>query len=306
VSALARFLGNRNFIFMAALGLGLFAPRYASSIRSLIMPTLALTMVLSTMGIGSEIFRRPRMLLRPALLGILMNYLILGAAILILGALLIDNKKIWAGVVLLAAVPPAVAVMPFSDFLHGDSYLSLTGTIGAFIGGLFFMPLITFTLLSPDAFDPLKLLLAAFELILLPLAVSRILIRKGWHTKIAPWKGHITNWSFFLIMYTLVGLNSPVFLRLDPVLPAVAFIAFSTNFLLGLLIEWGGRFLEIAHPQRISLVLLGTLKNQGMAGGLALALFGSEAAIPAAVCTASMVLYIVWLDVVHRNGKNDG
>jgi BASS family bile acid:Na+ symporter len=229
-----------------------------------------------------------------------MNYMILGAMILILGALLVDDEKIWAGTILLAAVPPAVAVLPFSDFLKGDSYLSLVGTIGAFIGGLFFMPIITFTLLSPEAFDPLKLLLAAIELILLPLAVSRFLIRKGWNKKIAPWKGQITNWSFFIIMYTLVGLNSSVFLRLEPVLLAVVFIAFATNFLLGLLIEWAGRFLEIPHSRRTSLVLLGTLKNQGMAGGLALTLFGKEAAIPAAVFTASMILYVIWLDMVQK------
>jgi BASS family bile acid:Na+ symporter len=257
-------------------------------------------MALSTMGISSDIFHRPRMLIWPASLGIIMNYMILGAMILILGALLVDDEKIWAGTILLAAVPPAVAVLPFSDFLKGDSYLSLVGTIGAFIGGLFFMPIITFTLLSPEAFDPLKLLLAAIELILLPLAVSRFLIRKGWNRKIAPWKGQITNWSFFIIMYTLVGLNSSVFLRLEPVLLAVVFIAFATNFLLGLLIEWAGRFLEIPHSRRTSLVLLGTLKNQGMAGGLALTLFGKEAAIPAAVFTASMILYVIWLDMVQK------
>ncbi len=50
---LVRLLSNRNFIFITALALGLFAPRHASSLRPLIMPSLALTMALSTMGISN-------------------------------------------------------------------------------------------------------------------------------------------------------------------------------------------------------------------------------------------------------------
>ena len=45
----------------------------------------------------------------------------------------------------------------------------------------------------------------------------------------------------------------------------------------------------------ISLVLQGTLKNQGIAGGLAIALFEKEAALPSAIYSISMILYIMWL-----------
>jgi len=297
---LSRLLRNRNFIFIAALVLGLFFPGASSATSQLILPALALAMILSTMDIGNDLFRRPRTLLFPALIGILMNYLLLSGIIVALGALLLKDEKLWAGTVLLAAVPPAVAVVPFSDFLNGKRDLSLIGTAGAYIGGLAVMPLITFTLLSPEAFAPLKLLVVVIELIILPLVISRLLIWKGWSKKISPWKGEITNWSFFLVLYTLVGLNSAVFLSLNPVLLAIAVIPIATNFILGLLIETIGRFFKISAPTRTSLVLLGTLKNQGMAGGLALTLFGKEAAIPAAVCTASMIVYIIWLDLLKR------
>jgi BASS family bile acid:Na+ symporter len=291
-------LRNRNFIFLSAMALGLLFPAASLALRHLILPALALTMVLATMEIGNDIFREPRRLIFPALAGIVMNYILLSGIIIILGAILLDDEKLWAGTVLLAAVPPAVAVMPFSSFLKGNADLSLTGTVGAYLGGLFFMPLISLTFLSPEAFDPLKLVVVVIELIVVPLVISRIMIRKGWSVKAAPWKGTITNWSFFLIIYTLVGLNSSVFLSMRPALLAVAVIALATNFLLGFLIELTGRFFKVALPARTSLVLLGTLKNQGMAGGLALTLFGREAAIPAAVCTASMILYIIWLDLV--------
>jgi BASS family bile acid:Na+ symporter len=297
---LNRLRHNRNFIFMTAMTLGLFFPGASPLISHLIMPALALTMVISTMEIGNDIFRRPRELLLPAFIGVLMNYILLGGIILALGAILLNDEKLWAGAILLAAVPPAVAVIPFSGFLKGNESLSLVGTIGGYLGGLAVMPLVAFSLLAPGALNPFRLLIVVLELIILPLAISRIMIWRGWSSRIAPWKGEITNWSFFVIMYALVGLNSAVFLSLQPILLPVAIIAFSTNFILGVLIDQLGRFFKIAAPTRTSLVLLGTLKNQGMAGGLALTLFGKEAAILAAVCTASMILYIIWLDMLQK------
>ena len=133
---LKRLLQNRNFIFIAALVLGLFFPEASRTTSQLILPALALTMILSTMDIGNDLFRRPRTLLLPAFIGILMNYLLLSGMIVALGALLLKDEKLWAGAVLLAAVPPAVAVIPFSGFLVGNKDLSLIGTAGAYLGGL--------------------------------------------------------------------------------------------------------------------------------------------------------------------------
>jgi len=50
------------------------------------------------------------------------------------------------------------------------------------------------------------------ELILAPLAVSRLLRRWGFSDRLEPYKGAITNWGFFLVTYTIVGLNRAVFL----------------------------------------------------------------------------------------------
>ena len=54
-----------------------------------------------------------------------MNYLLLGGLLLALNALFIHNEALRAGPVTLAAVPPAVAVIPFSAFLKGDETFSL-------------------------------------------------------------------------------------------------------------------------------------------------------------------------------------
>ena len=293
-------LRNRNSIFLLALGMGLLLPQAVPVTRHLILPALALAMALSSMEIESAIFRQPRSFLFPAMLGIVMSYIILGNVIIGAATLMISDEMIWTGFVLLAAVPPAVAVIPFSGFLKGNGVLSLFGTMGAYLGGLAIMPLIAFTLLRSQSFDPFKLVMITLELIVLPLAVSRLLLRNGWKERIAPYAGTVTNWSFFIVLYALVGLNRDIILGWTTTLLPVASIAFISMFILGFLIDWISGLFHIPRETRTSLVLLGTLKNQGLAGGLALTLFSPEAALPAAVTTMIMIVYIIWLDFKKR------
>jgi BASS family bile acid:Na+ symporter len=300
MTLLKNLLRNRNAIFLLALASGLAFPAVTPVTRHLVLPALALAMALSTMEIGNDLFRKPRALIFPASLGIIMSYIILGNIIIGLAAFMIRDETIWTGFILLAAVPPAVAVIPFSGFLKGNGPLSLIGTVGAYLGGLAIMPLIAVGLLSSAAFDPLQLLMVTLELIVLPLCVSRILIREGWRERIAPYRGIATNWSFFVVLYTLVGLNRNIILGQTSTILPVAAISIFTMFILGFLIDWIGSRFHLPRETRTSLVLLGTLKNQGMAGGIALTMFSQEAALPAAVSTMVMIVYIIWLDFRKR------
>jgi BASS family bile acid:Na+ symporter len=291
---------NRNVIFLVALSFGLLAPYAVPITRHLVLPALGLVMALSMMDITSGLFLRPRSLFFPALLGIVMNYVILGNVIIGISALLIRDEMLWTGFVLLAAAPPAVAVIPFSGFLRGNGALSLIGTVGAYLGALVIIPLISLKLLGFATFDPYKLLVIILELIVLPLAVSRLLIRKRWNNQIESSRGAVTNWSFFLILYTMIGLNHSIILNRSTTLLTVVFISVITTFILGFLIDWVCSLFHIPRETRTSLVLLGTLKNQALAGGLALTLFAKEASLPAAASSMIMVVYFIWLDFKKR------
>jgi BASS family bile acid:Na+ symporter len=61
-----------------------------------------------------------------------------------------------------------------------------------------------------------------------------------------------------------------------------------------------GRLFRIDPKITTSLVLLGTIKNYGLAAGLALALFGKQTALPATVSTIFMFVYIMWLGLKAR------
>jgi BASS family bile acid:Na+ symporter len=296
MSIIKKILRNRNVIFLLAMAAGLLAPDAVPVSRHLVLPALGLAMALSMMDITSDLFLRPRSLFFPALLGIVMNYVILGNVIIGISALLIRDEMLWTGFVLLAAAPPAVAVIPFSGFLRGNGALSLIGTVGAYLGALVIIPLISLKLLGSATFDPYKLLMIILELIVLPFAVSRLLIRKGWNRRIESFRGAITNWSFFVVLYAMIGSNHNLILSATTTLLTVASISIITTFVLGFLIDWGCSLFHIPRDTRTSLVLLGTLKNQALAGGLALTLFAQEASLPAAISSMIMIGYIIWLD----------
>ncbi|MFH0844787.1 MAG: hypothetical protein V1930_04870 [Pseudomonadota bacterium] len=293
-------LRNRNVILVLALLLGLFFPQGVNLMQYLTLPALGIVMVLSTMGVSGSVFRSPRSLMAPAFLGILMNYVVLTGFILGMSALLIHDEELWRGFIIVALVPPAVAVIAFTESLKGNSTYSLIGTMGAYMGALIIMPPLALKLLGSNLLDPNRISLIAVVLIIVPLVLSRILLRKGIGRRVEPIKGTITNWCFFAVFYTIVGLNQHIFVEEPFRLVPIVGIAVASMFFLGFIIERIGRFLGVDPEITTSLVLLGTIKNYGLAAGISLALFGNQTALPATVSTIFMFVYIIWLPITLR------
>jgi len=293
---------SRDFILFLGLALGLFFDRGAEWTRPLVLPALGWVMTLSVMGISGRTLKAPGAMLFQAVIGTAISYGVLSTAILAMAALLLNDDTLWSGFVIVAAVPPAVAVIPFADFLKGDRVYALFGTTGAYLAGLFLMPLIAFFFLETDIAEPLSILIVILELIVGPFMLSRVLILTRLEEKITPFKGSMTNWSFFLVVYTMVGLNQEHFVK-DPVglLPVVLIAACST-FLMGFVLEKFCEIFKVGTAVTKSIVLLGTLKNYGMAAGISLALFGRKTALPATVSTIFMIIYIIWLNYRTKKG----
>ena len=292
-----RLIRNRDFLMAMALGLGLSWGGAARWTETAVLPSLALVMTLATMGVAGSIFFSPRKLIVPALLGIALNYVLLGGLLLGMSRFLITEQALADGFVIMTAVPPAVAVIPFSASLNGNQALALIGTLGCYLAALLLTPLIAYWFLGSSLGDPGKILTIMVELILLPLFLSRILIWRGWAKRLEPWRGTITNWSFFLIVYTIIGLNRQLFFERPGALVLPALIALASTFLLGLGIEKTARRCG-ADPQTVTtMVLLGTHKNTGLAAGLALSLFSDQTAVPATITTIFMLVYMIWLSI---------
>lgn len=292
---LVKLFRNRDFLLILSVVLGLFMGGEARWTKPTVIPALAVVMTVSIMGIPGSVFRSPLTLLSPTLLGLLMNYGLSSGLTFILNILLIHDPVYKIGFIFVLAVPPAVAVIPFTLLLKGDGPFSLRATIGCYLGALILMPLITLVLLGPEFVDRGKVLIIMVELIISPLIVARFLNRSGFSKKIEPFKGAITNWGFFLVVYTMVGLNRSIFLNQPFTLVPVALVALAGTFLLGFGIEKIGPFIR-ADPKKLTgLILLATQKNTGLAAGLAFTLFDERTALPATVSTIFMIFYFIWL-----------
>jgi BASS family bile acid:Na+ symporter len=291
---------NRDVILILALVSGLVAGEGATWTQPLVLPALAVVMTLSTLAVRGDILPSRRGLWRPVISGLLLNYVLLGGLLLGLSLILVREDAIRDGFILLVAVPPAIAVIPFTDFLEGNLPFSLLATVACYLAALLITPLIALGFLGTSFIKPTSVLMIIGALICLPLLLGRILLWTSMARYLEPVKGPLTNWSFFVVMYTIVGLNRDLFLHRPLSLWPVAVIALASTFLLGELIELAGRRLRIDRPTLTSLVLLGTLKNYGLAGGLALALFSRKTAMPAAVASVFMIVYIIWLDFKKR------
>jgi BASS family bile acid:Na+ symporter len=306
MSGVRNLFRNRDLILILALVLGFIWRDGAHWAEKAVLPALALIMTIATSGISGLMFLSPRKLLKPTLVGLAINYGILGSLLLGLNALFIRDGSMKAGFVILAAVPPAVAVIPFAVLLNGNGPFSLIATVGSYLGALILTPLITVIFLGSGFVNPERILIILIELILAPLFLSRILVWSGIARKIEPVRGAITNWGFFLVTYAVVGLNRDAFLsRPLSLVPAILIVLIST-FGLGLAIEAAGRCFRIDQRNIVTLLLLGTQKNTGLAAGLAFTLFDVKTAMPSTIGTIIMLGYIIWLSFKNTRTRRKG
>jgi BASS family bile acid:Na+ symporter len=294
---------NRNVLLILSIVVALPAGQAAPWLEPLVLPALALVMTLALLEVSGASFRSARGLVLPVLAGLVLNFGINGGLVLGLSALMAPGEAIFTGFVLIAAAPPAVAVVPFTALLKGDRAFAFLGTIGCYLGALAITPLMAVGLLGTAFIHPFKIVWILALLIVLPLLVSRVLRRAGWVEYLEPRRGALTNWSFALITYTIVGLNRDLFLFDPAALLSPMVIALISTFGLGWAISGVARLLGLGREITISLVMLGTLKNAALAGGLALSLFNKQTAVPATVSSIFLIVYFIWLSFWQDRGR---
>ncbi len=295
-----RLLRNRDAVFCLALVLGLLAPGAAPSIRPAVLPVLAVIMTLSTLGIPARDLFASRGAAAGAAAGLLLSYGLLSGFFLLASRAFSSQPALRDGFLILAAVPPGVAVIPFADVLGGDRLLALRGTVAAYLGALVIAPLLGLVFWGQAVFDLGRLVEILLELVAVPLLAGAVLRQTPLAVPLTAIRGPAVQWGFFVVIYTIVGLNREILIDNPGPLVPLAIVSAISTFGLALLIEAAGRHLRFAAPCLTSLVLLGTLKNYGLAGGIALALFRPAAALPAVVGGTAMVAFVLWLGFRRR------
>jgi BASS family bile acid:Na+ symporter len=288
-------LGNNSFIFLLAIAVALSYSDGASYTEPALVPVLGLIMTISIMDISSRVFLDLKKIWYPVMLALILNFVVLSGTYVGLSSLIIGDDDLRTGFVLVAAVPPAVAVIPITYLLGGNTRYSLVGNVAAYTVSLAVTPLICMLFLGANFIEPGRLLIVLGELIVAPIVVSRILRRTRIVSTVERWRNPVVNWGFFLVIYTMVGLNRDVFLQEPGTLLLVSAIAFTGTFVLAEVINRVSRRLGAQKGDRVSFILLGTRKNDGLAGAIALIFFDPRAAMPAALVMAFSVFNFVWL-----------
>lgn len=297
---ISKILKNRNFVFLLAIGLALAFGLDARFTEALLMPALGTTMTLSILDISNKDITSMGRSPRPILITLLLNYVVMGGLMLLMARWIINDTQIWEGFVTLAAMPPAIGVVPFSYMLGGDMAFSLIGTTGLYLASLAISPLMMVLIIGTDYINPLQLLTVLAELIVIPLGISRLLLHKGMAERISKWRDTAITWSYFFVIYTIIGVNREVFFSHPDILFEVVIVMVTVTFGLAHIVDFVGRRIKVDRKTVISWVVAATRKNAGLASAVAIPFLGERAAFPSGVITLAGILQLLWLDLYYK------
>ncbi|MFQ5838084.1 MAG: hypothetical protein ACE5HJ_04800 [Thermoplasmata archaeon] len=222
-------------------------------------------------------------------IALVLNFLLHPALLLLAGILTPDI--LWQGWVIMAAVPPAISIVPFTSMLRGDLKVSVASTGLLYILSLGLTPLIALLLLGVEV-SPWALISAVLVLILLPLLLSRAVASRA----VRPDRVKVLrNLSFAALTFLVGAANQRVILE-DPFLALYALGGSAGVVIASFGLSWV-LLLRVDLGKRISLVLFSGYKNSGLAATVALALLGPSAV----VAPTMMILFqIFWIALLAR------
>jgi len=289
-------------MFMLSLACGFFLPQGLFIGKLLILPALAVTITIHLLKFPRGFFRNPGSLFYASLHGNLMNYVISGSFIILSGAYLIEMQELWIGMVLVAAMPASVQSMNLSFFPSIDKNFLLTGISGTYFGALLFIPLTGFCFLKYAQMNAWNLSLLVLLLILLPIALSRMALENQWTQAIRKHENIFLNLCLFIIYYTITANGRQYLKNFSTDLAFALVIAFTATIILGFLIRKIDSFFFHEHDDKVNaLIILGTMKNCGLAGGIAMSVFNPEVALPALIFSVFTFIHALWLTRMMEN-----
>lgn len=294
---------NRNILLILAIFIGLFFGDYAYITEDYIFTILMLIMIFSSTGISTKSLFPIKKALKPMAMGIFLNFFVFGFILIALAWWLMPNETLFYGFVVIAATPPGVVIIPFSSKSNGDlSYASL-GVLGGFLASIIITPVTLKLFTSSADINPLDIVLLMLELVLIPLIISRVLILPKIKPFVDKVKGRVIDYSFAVIIYTAVGMNSDIFKNNLESLIMPTIVLFIIHFILGAAYFFLAGKLKIKREISTSETLLVTIKSSGFAVVTALELFGKEATIPAALLSIFVLIFLISFSVFRNIEK---
>lgn len=284
---------NRNFILILGLALGMILGSGVSFLKPLTPYIIGLILAISISGFRFRDFLPLKQSLRPIGITILVNYFIYGAVLLGLASLLINNEAYWMGFIVIAATPPAIAVIPFSINLKGDSAFSIKGIVGANIAGILISPLIMMLFASQAGVSTMAMLELIMKILVLPVILSRVIrYIKPVFRFVDKQRSVLIDYGFLFVAMTVIGVSRDLLLHntINALIPLgiLLFMMFGLGYLIQVILN----AFRIAPALIISNKLIMVMKNAGFASVLALSLFENpQVVLPSAFLSVLLPVY---------------
>lgn len=213
------------------------------------------------------------------------------SGLVLLFAFLSGDVDVRRGWVLMAAVPPAVAVVPTTSLLRGNVRRSLISEALLYMLGLVMVPLVTLAFLG-EAVSVNDLVIQTLLLIGVPILISRPLRR--WR-RIGETRATAVSVSFFFLVVAIAGSTRDVLFGRPDLIANLALLAFLRTFGLGIGLFGLTYALHTSREARVQALTFASFKNLGLTVVLASTLFGSVASLPSIV---SLIFEILWMSAL--------
>jgi BASS family bile acid:Na+ symporter len=197
--------------------------------------------------------------------------------------------------ILIAAMPPSLDIILLGNLSHIEKNSVFTGLAGAYLGALLIIPLIGLGFLKYIIPNYWNIIVIVLGLVLLPLILSRLVIDSGWDKIIEPYEETIIDYSYFIVFYAIMASSRNLLLNWSPDIFTIAVIAIVSTFFFAFIIRKIGLYFQTSETRITSFLLMGTMKDCGLAGGIALILFNREVALPSLIFAVFTFIHINWL-----------
>lgn len=301
MNSILKFIQNRNFILISALILAFITPNIAEYIKEYTIYILALVMTFSTTGIKFKMLSDIKSVLKITVESVILNYIIQGIIILVPAYFLFD-ETIFYGFVVIAATPPGVAIIPFTYTFKGDLDYSFKGILGTYIIAILLTPVIISVFAGNASLEPIVIILVIIKIIIIPIILSRLLLIKKIYPITEKIRGKVVDWGFALIIYIAVAVNRDLILNDFSTVFKASFILILAIFVSGIVYLYLTRK-NTNKKQQISKNLMLTVKSSGFAIAVTLILFEQKSAVPAAVLSIIVLLWLIALNIYYSLKK---
>jgi len=290
-----RVLRSSTAMLLLAIFIGLVFPQASHIFRGYVNHSLIIMLAISAMSMSLRSIISAKRGVKMVLVGFALNYVALSALCILLGYIFFpQDVDLRNGFVVMAAVPVAVAVVPFTYLLKGDVEYSMTVSALLYLLALILTPALIYVLFG-SAINLWDLIILDLQLILLPLILSRILLLLR-ANKLPKWiYDVIINLALAVIVYAIIGVNQPTFFSGEGFLYLILVAALIRTFGIGIITKKVMYKLGIEKTLILPFTMLASIKNMALTSTLALSLFTPKSSLPAAICMPLEILLFIYL-----------